>query len=84
MTEKLEKTPVTDEDRAILKMSNNILNSLNLGQVVEVVRAFAVNEAKLYYNSLTEEEKKEAVNKLAADLPSVPPSKGTASKEIVT
>lgn len=46
-----------DKNEIILEIANDILNRLNIGQIVNVLRDHSLNQANVYYDSLSEEDK---------------------------
>lgn len=53
-----------DKDEIITQVANDILNTLNMAQIVNVVREHAVNRASDYYENLTDDQKKELEQKI--------------------
>jgi hypothetical protein len=55
-----------DKDKVIAQVANDILNNWNLGQIVNVLRQGAINQATSYYEGLSDEDKSQLVNKILA------------------
>ena len=48
-----------DKDEIITQVANDILNKLNIGQIVNVLRAYSVEQAQGYYQGLSDDERSE-------------------------
>lgn len=55
-----------DKDEIITQVANDILNTLNIGQIVNIIRENSVERALAYYDSLNEEQMAELINKIKA------------------
>jgi hypothetical protein len=55
-----------DKDKVIAQVANDILNNWNLGQIVNVLRQGAINQATSYYEGLSDQDQGELVNKILA------------------
>lgn len=53
-----------EKNEIILAIANDILNQLNIGQIVNVLRDHSVNQANIYFDSLSEEEQAEVEKKI--------------------
>lgn len=53
-----------DKDEIITQVANDILNTLNMAQIVNVVREHAVSKASAYYENLTDDQKAELEQKI--------------------
>lgn len=53
-----------NKDEIITQVANDILNTLNMAQIVNVVREHAVNKASAYYENLTDDQKAELEQKI--------------------
>ena len=54
-----------DKDEVITQVANDILNKLNIGQIVNVVRQFSMQQAEEYYNSLPDDQRSELESRIA-------------------
>lgn len=53
-----------DNNEIIIQVANDILNSLNIGQIVNVLRDHSLAKAKEYYAGLSEADKQALVERL--------------------
>lgn len=57
-----------DKQQIIIRIANDMLNSLNISQIVQIARDFSLVKAEDYYDNLPDEEKKKLEEKLTAEL----------------
>lgn len=55
-----------DKEEIITQVANDILNTLNIGQIVNIAREHSVKRALEYYENLTEEERAELEKRILA------------------
>jgi len=55
-----------DKDEIITQVANDILNTLNIGQIVNIAREHSIKRALEYYENLTEEERAELERRILA------------------
>jgi Mg/Co/Ni transporter MgtE len=55
-----------DKNEVISQIANDILNSLNITNIINVLREHSINRATSYYDELPDEEKSELVNRILA------------------
>lgn len=55
-----------EKEEIITQVANDILNTLNIGQIVNIAREHSVNRALEYYENLTEEERTELEKRILA------------------
>jgi|TARA_Y100000289_G_scaffold19707_1_gene19046 septum formation inhibitor MinC len=53
-----------DKNEVVLEIANDILNSLNIGQIVNVLRDHSLNQANAYYDGLSDEQRSEIEEKI--------------------
>ncbi len=53
-----------DKDEIITQVANDILNKLNIGQIVNVLRAYSIEQAQGYYQGLSDDERSELTEKI--------------------
>lgn len=53
-----------DKNEVISQIANDILNSLNITNIINLLREHSINRAKSYYDELPDEEKSELVNRI--------------------
>lgn len=53
-----------DKNEIIIHVANDILNSLNIGQIVNVLRDHSVSQAHEYYDNLSNEEREDIENRI--------------------
>ena len=53
-----------DKNEIIIHVANDILNSLNIGQIVNVLRDHSVSQAHEHYDNLSDEERKDIENRI--------------------
>ena len=55
-----------DKEEIITHVANDILNTMNIGQIVNALREHSVQRALAYYEGLNEDEQKELTDKILA------------------
>jgi len=55
-----------DKEEIITQVANDILNTLNIGQIVNIAREHSIKRALEYYENLTEEERAELERRILA------------------
>jgi len=55
-----------DKEEIITHVANDILNTMNIGQIVNALREHSVQRALAYYDGLNEDEQKELTDKILA------------------
>ena len=55
-----------EKDEIIAQIANDILNTLNIGQIVNIAREHSIKRALEYYENLTEEEHAELERRILA------------------
>ena len=55
-----------DKEEIITHVANDILNTMNIGQIVNALREHSVQKALAYYEGLNEDEQKELTDKILA------------------
>lgn len=55
-----------EKEEIITQVANDILNTLNIGQIVNIAREHSVKRALEYYENLTEEERAELERRILA------------------
>jgi len=55
-----------DKDEIITQVANDILNTLNIGQIVNIAREHSIKRALEYYENLTEKERAELEKRILA------------------
>jgi len=55
-----------EKDEIIAQIANDILNTLNIGQIVNIAREHSVRRALEYYENLTEKERAELEKRILA------------------
>jgi hypothetical protein len=55
-----------EKEEIITQVANDILNTLNIGQIVNIAREHSVKRALEYYENLTEEERAELEKRILA------------------
>lgn len=55
-----------DKEEIITQVANDILNTLNIGQIVNIAREHSIKRALEYYENLTEEERAELEKRILA------------------
>ena len=55
-----------DKNEVISQIANDILNSLNITNIINLLREHSINRATSYYDELPDEEKSELVNRILA------------------
>jgi|TARA_B110000305_G_C19441149_1_gene641936 Mg/Co/Ni transporter MgtE len=53
-----------DKNEVISQIANDILNSLNITNIINLLREHSINRATSYYDNLPDEEKSELVNRI--------------------
>ena len=53
-----------DKNEVISQIANDILNSLNITNIINLLREHSINRATSYYDKLPDEEKSELVNRI--------------------
>ena len=53
-----------DKNEIIIHVANDILNSLNIGQIVNVLRNHSVSQAHEYYDNLSDGEREDVENRI--------------------
>lgn len=73
-----------DRNEIIVQVANDILNRLNIGQIVNVLRDHSVNQANAYYDNLSDEEKTNLSNQLIEAKKQAEEAAEKASEEAAT
>ena len=55
-----------DKEEIITQVANDILNTLNIGQIVNIAREHSIKRALEYYENLTEKERAELEKRILA------------------
>lgn len=55
-----------EKEEIITQVANDILNTLNIGQIVNIAREHSIKRALEYYENLTEEERAELEKRILA------------------
>lgn len=55
-----------DKNEVISQIANDILNSLNISNIINVLRDHSIGRATSYYEGLSDEERSELVNRILA------------------
>ena len=69
------------KEQIIIKIANEMLNSLNITQLVQIARDYSLVRAEDYYGNLSKEERKELEEKLAAEVAAATGEKPEGEKE---
>lgn len=55
-----------DKNEVISQIANDILNSLNISNIINVLREHSIGQATSYYEGLSDEERSDLVNRILA------------------